>query len=157
MLARGKVEKLVILALLSSWATVLVSPVSAGFPVVSNVVVLSVGSNTVLNVTVSHTPQTQVHYLDRIEVDVSGDNRIFPVASRLETTFVVQCDLGIVPTPTDATIRAHCIVDGYSLSQYGPILVSEFSSMLLPFFVVATLLAVMVARASRKRASLKIS
>ena len=147
MLRRSKVGQLIILALSFACATIFVRPVSAGFPVISNVIVLNNGANTVLNVTVSHSPQTPSHYLDRIEVNVSGDNRIFPVAYRPETTFVVQCDLGIIEAPTNATVRAHCIIDGYSLSLYGPILVPEFSSMLLlPLFVIATLLAVIVCR-----------
>jgi hypothetical protein len=125
------VEQLIILALSLVFATNFARPVSAGFPVVSNVIVWNDGVNTVQNVTVSHSPQTSIHYLDRVEVDLSGDNRIFPVAFRPETTFVVQCDLGIVESPTNATIRAHCIIDGYSLSLYEPILVPEFSFSLL--------------------------
>ena len=147
MLGRNKVGQLIILALSFACATIFVRPVYAGFPVVSNVIVWNNGANTVLNATVSHSPQTSIHYLDRIEVNISGDNRIFPVASRPETTFVVQCDLGIIEAPTNATVRAHCNIDGYSLSLYGPMLVPEFSSMLLlPLFMIATLLAVIVYR-----------
>ena len=147
LLGSSKTERLTILALSLACAAVLVMPVSAGYPVVSDVIVWNNGGNTVLNVTVSHDPQTTFHYLDRIEVDVSGDNRVFPVAYRPETTFVVQCDLGIIETPTNATVRVHCLIDGYSLSLYGPILVPEFSSMLLLLlFSIATLLAVTVYR-----------
>ncbi len=147
MLRRGKVGRLIILALSFACATIFVKTVSAGYPEVSNVIVWNNGANTVLNVTVSHSPQTSIHYLDRVEVDLSSDNRIFPVTHRPETTFVVQCDLGIIESPTNATVRAHCNIDGYSLSLYGPILVPEFSSMLLlPLFMIATLLAVIVYR-----------
>lgn len=145
-------RQLIVLALSLTCASFFVRFVSAGFPVVSNVIVWKNGANTALNVTVSHSPQTTLHYLDRIEVNISGDNRIFPVAYRSETTFVVQCDLGVVDLPTNATIRAHCIIDGYSLSLYGPILVPEFPSMLiLPLFMIAALLAVVVYRRKHKR------
>ncbi len=147
MLGRSKVGRLIILALSFACATIFVKTVSAGYPEVSNVIVWNNGANTVLNVTVSHSPQTSIHYLDRVEVDLSGDNRIFPVTHRPETTFVVQCDLGIIESPTNATVRAHCNIDGYSLSLYGPILVPEFPSFLiLPLFMIATLLAVIVYR-----------
>ncbi len=142
---RSKVGRLIILALSFACATIFVKTVSAYYPEVSNVIVWNNGANTVLNVTVSHSPQTPSHYLDRIEVDVNGDNKIFPVTYRPETTFVVQCDLGIIESPTNATVRAHCNIDGYSLSLYGPMLVPEFSSMLLlPIFMIATLLVVTV-------------
>jgi hypothetical protein len=122
-------------------------PVSAGLPVVTDVVVWNSGDNTVLNVTVSHSPQIPSHYLDRVEVDLNGDNKIFPVAYRPETTFVVQCDLGIIEAPINATVQAHCIIDGYSVSTYGPMLVPEFSSLLfLPFFMIVTMLVVVSCR-----------
>jgi len=136
--------QLIILTLSLAYAPAFVRPVSAGLPVISNVIVWENGTSTVLNVTISHSPQTSFHYLDRVEVNVSGDNRIFPVAYRAEMTFVVQCDLGIIDPPINATIRAHCNIDGYSLSLYGPMLVLEFTSMSLPLFVIATLLAVLV-------------
>ncbi len=120
--------------------------VSAGDPVVSNVIVWNDGANTVLNVTVSHSPQTPAHYMGRFEVNLNGDNNVFPVAYHPETTFVVQCNLGIIEAPMNAKVRAHCNIDGYSLSLYGPILVPEFPSMMLQLFTVATLLAAIVYR-----------
>lgn len=148
-LGRCKVEQLIILALSFACASVFVRPVSAGFPVVSSVIVWNDGAKTFLNVTVSHSPQTSIHYLDRVEVDLSGDNRIFSVAYRPETTFVVQCDLGIVESPTNATIRAHCNIDGYSLSLYGPILVPEFSFMLLLLLMTTTSLTAIIYKRKR--------
>ncbi|MBS7633240.1 hypothetical protein KEJ15_06460 [Candidatus Bathyarchaeota archaeon] len=137
---RRKVERLIILALLLVYVTVFVRPVSAGVPAILDVTVWDNGGNTILNVTVSHSPQTPSHYLDRVEIDLSGDNRIFPVTYRSENTFVVQCDLGAIDAPINATIRAHCNIDGYSPPN-GPILVPEFSALLVSFlFITATLL-----------------
>ncbi|MDH7563330.1 MAG: hypothetical protein QHH24_00390 [Candidatus Bathyarchaeota archaeon] len=144
MLRRSRVEGLTVLALFLACVTVFVRSVSAGVPAILDVIVWNDGGNTVLNVTVSHSPQTPSHYLDRIEIDLSGDNRIFQVAYRPENTFVVQCDLGVIDAPTNATVRAHCNIDGYS-PLYGPILVPEFSHILLSFlFMMATLLVATV-------------
>ncbi len=146
MMGRCRVEQLVILALSFACVTALVRPVSAGFPIVSDAIVWNDSGNTVLNVTVSHSPQTLSHYLDRVEVDLDGDNRVFPVAYRSETAFVVQCDLGIVEAPIDAIVRAHCNIDGDSLSPYGPILVPEFPSTLaLLLFMILSILSVALA------------
>jgi hypothetical protein len=99
---------------------------SAIVPVIENVVVWSSGSDTVLNVTVFHTPETSLHHVDSVEVNVSGSILSFPVAVQTTETFVIQCDLGQIQTNITASVRAHCTVDGYC-EWYGPIQIPEFS------------------------------
>lgn len=108
-----------------------VTSVFAVVPVVTNVVVWNDGGNTVLNVTVSHSPQTSLHHVDSIEVNVSGNIQSFPVSLQPETIFTVPCDLGPIEGTPMATVRAHCTFDGYSLSWYGPIQIPEFLHSIL--------------------------
>ncbi len=143
---RNKLGQLVILSLSLVCAVTLVRPASAVVPSVLDAVVWSNGSKTILNITVFHSPQSSIHHLDRIEVYLNGDNRVFPVDYRPETTFVVSCDLGVVETQKNATIRAHCNIDLYS-QPYGPILVPEFSFILASFLLVTAMsLALIVYR-----------
>lgn len=136
--------------LVFSVLTCLTRPVIAGYPVVNDVVVFEDAGNTMLNVTVFHSPQNPVHYLDFVEVDLNGTILTFPVDYRSETSFTVTCDLGpIVGTPT-ATVRAHCKIDGYSQSSFGPIVVPEFpmSSLLLILVLTTFIAAILCSRKS---------
>ncbi len=116
-------------------------------PVISEVVLWNRNGNVTLNVTVYHTPQSSVHYLDFIAVDIDGDIRTFPVSFKPETTFTVVCDLGPVEGTPMTTVQAHCNIDGYAASAYGPIQISEFwLSILLLMLLFATSFAMLVSR-----------
>lgn len=135
----------------------LTRPVFAGYPMVNDVVVFEDAGNTMLNVTVFHSPQNPAHYLDFVEVDLNGTILTFPVDYRPENTFTVTCDLGpIIGDPT-ATVRAHCNIDGYSQSSFGPIVVPEFlnSSLLLMFLLAISIIAIL--HASRSNISILYS
>lgn len=137
---------IIVFSVLSS----LTGPVIAGYPVVNDVIVFEDAGNTMLNVTVFHSPQTPAHYLDFVEVDLNGTILTFPVDHRPETSFTVTCDLGpIIGAPT-ATVRAHCRIDGYSQSSFGPIVVPEFpkSSLLLILVLTTFIGAILRSRKS---------
>jgi hypothetical protein len=96
---------------------------------VNNVVVWSSGDHTILNVTVTHVPPSPpIHYVDKIEVNVSGINHIFNIIQNT-TTFTYPCDLGIIEGTPSAIVWAHCNVDGYNENPYGPIQIPEFSTL----------------------------
>ncbi len=136
-----KSTTILLIILVSSILTYMTKSVTAGDPIINDVVVFEDSGITKLNVTVFHSPQYSIHYLDSIEVDLNGSVASFPVAHRPENTFTITCDLGpILGTPT-ATVRAHCNVDGYSQSSYGPIVVPEFPAISLLIVLVLTSLA----------------
>ncbi len=62
--------------------------VFAVVPQITEIVVWTSGSDTVLNVTVIHSPETSSHYVNSIEVDVDGEVQAFPVNVQPSTTFV---------------------------------------------------------------------
>lgn len=125
--------------------TIFAGPAFAGYPAVNDVVVFEDAGNTMLNVTVFHSPQNSVHYLNFIEVDLNGTILTFPVIYRSESSFTVTCDLGaIIDNPT-ATVRSHCNIDGYSQSSFGPIVVPEFlNSTLLLILILTSSMAIIL-------------
>jgi len=126
-----------------------VTPVSAIVPEVQNVVVWNSGGDTILNVTVYHDPQTTIHHVDAIEVDISGDIQSFPVGVQPTTTFIIPCNLGPIEGTPSARVRAHCTVDGYN-SWSEPFQVPEFSlPVLLLTLVLITSLAIFVLRKTK--------
>lgn len=129
-----------------------VTSVFAVIPVVTDVIVWNDGGNTVLNVTVSHSPETSIHHVDFIEVNVSGNIQSFPVDIQPETVFIISCDLGPIEGTPMATVRAHCTVDGYSLSWYGPIQIPEFlhSMLLLVLLSVASITIIILRKTKLK-------
>ncbi len=93
-----------------------------------------------LNITVSHSPQSSIHFLNYVEVDVSGVVHTFQVTTRSETTFTISADLGSMNETQTATVRAHCNIDGYSTTLYGPITVPESQATLLTMALMLSLL-----------------
>jgi hypothetical protein len=117
------------------------TPVFAGTPTITNVVVWNNGGNTTLNVTVSHSPETFLHHVDSIEVNISGTIDTTPVPVQPTTEFTIVCDLGPISGAPFATVRAHCIVDDWG-PLYGPIQVPELSfPVLLLTLIFATALS----------------
>jgi len=142
-----KLEALLSLSILLLLGIDFITPVSAGIPTVNNVVVWGSGGHTILNVTVTHIPASPLaHYVNRIEINVSGTNHIFNVVQNT-TTFTYPCDLGVIEGTPSATVRAHCNVDGYG-SWTEPIQVPEFPLHLM--LLVLILLTSLVLLASRK-------
>jgi hypothetical protein len=115
------------------------------YPVVDSVIVFGSGGITKLNVTVSHSPQSPTHYLDFIEVNLNGTILTFPVSYRPENTFSVICNLGPITGNPTVTVRAHCNVDGYSQTSFGPIVVPEFQNpaMLLILLLVTSCILIL--------------
>jgi hypothetical protein len=113
----------------------LAGPVSAGIPVVNSVVVRNSGGHTILDVNVSHTPETSFHHLNSIQVDIGGNVQNFPVDLQSGTTFVVSCDVGAIGGTPTAMVQAHCSVDGWG-PTFGPVQVPEFSTLVLMLMLV---------------------
>jgi hypothetical protein len=136
---------LCIVLIISSFSIYMVSvtPVKANIPQVQDVIVWNSGSETILNITVFHTPVTALHHVDEIEVDVGGSITSFPV-DQPSTTFVFPANLGQIAGTPSVRARAHDTVHGWS-SWSTPLQVPEFPSwILLLLFITATIFAILV-------------
>jgi hypothetical protein len=149
-----KKQYLVILVLVSTlFLSFEATPVFAGIPTITNVVVWNNGGNTTLNVTVSHSPQSSFHHADAVEVNMSGTIETLMVPLEPTTEFVIIFDLGSIAGTPLATVRAHCTVDLWGAS-YGPVQVPEF----LPFVLLsAMVLATAFSTATYRRFTTRIN
>jgi hypothetical protein len=137
--------KLLCIMLVSSFSICMVSvaPVKAIVPQVQNVIVWNSGGDTILNITVYHTPVTVLHHVDKIEVDVDGGITSFPV-DQPSTTFVFQANLGQITGTPSTRARAHCTVDGWS-PWSEPLQIPEFPLWTISVLVlIATLFAIVI-------------
>jgi hypothetical protein len=114
-----------------------VTPSFAIVPEVRDVQVYAVGGSVYLNVTVFHFPEDDSipHYVNTIEVTMGTNTTDLSIGVqplRGDDTFTVQYDLGPVSGTSEITVKAHCIVNGWSAVNWTGT-VPEFSlpSMLL--------------------------
>jgi desulfoferrodoxin (superoxide reductase-like protein) len=121
-----------------------VAPVKAIVPQVQDVVIWNSGGETILNITVYHTPvPTLLHHVDQIEVDVDGSITSFPV-DQPSITFTFQANLGQITGTPSARVRAHCNVHGWS-PWSEPLQIPEFSSwIILPLSLISTLFVIII-------------
>jgi len=127
---------------------------SAIQPQVRNVVPYEVSGSTYLNVTVYHYPEdgSISHYVNFIEVTMGANTTDLTIGVQslsADNTFTVAYNLGQVSGTPTITVKAHCIVNGWSTPDDWTGTVSEFSvSMLL---MTLALCASLIGWASRKR------
>jgi len=98
-------------------------------PEVQEVIFSNDGSETILDVTIYHTPVTTSHHVNQIEVDIDGVITSYPV-TQTATTFSVSVNLGEITGEPPARVRAFCIVDGWS-SWTNQQNIPEFSSWII--------------------------
>ncbi len=120
--------------------------VFAGVPDVLSVEGWASGTDTILNITVSHSPFTPTtHYVNKVEVDVDGTVHDIPLTSQSTVTFVVQYNMSeVTGTPTVQT-RAFCIIDGWS-SWSEPLVVPEFSWIHVLLILIVVPIAILLLR-----------
>jgi hypothetical protein len=124
---------------------VLISDVRAIVPVVQEVVFWENGENTMVNVTVYHTPVNTFHYVDQIEVDIDGTITSYPV-SQSSTTFTAQINLGQISGNPPARARAHCTIDGWS-SWSSQQTIPELSLWItIPLYIAGTFAVIVVGK-----------
>ena len=90
------------------------------------------GTSTILNITITMDAgaPTSIHYVDVVQVNVSGVVHDRTFTSQPAATFVVQYDMGeITGTPT-VQVRADCTLHGWS-GWTSPQSVPEFSLVIL--------------------------
>jgi hypothetical protein len=126
---------------------------SAIQPQVTSVVPYNVGGSTFLNITVYHYPEDASipHYVDKIEVTMGGNTTDLSIGAQTLSagnTFNVTYNLGPVTGTPTITVRAHCIVNGWSTPYDWTGTVAEFP--VPPLVVVLALCASAAVYASWK-------
>lgn len=118
------------LAILVSLYAAFAKPAIAIVPIIQNVLVWESGGDVVVNVTVYHTPVDHAlpHYVNRLEVNVSGTVHIFNIIQN-STIFTYPCNIGPVEGTPSAQVRARCIVDGYT--AWTNFQIPEFETLVL--------------------------
>jgi len=116
-----------------------VSPVKAIVPQVQNIIFWNNGGDTIMNVTIFHTPVTTIHYVNQVEVDIEGGITNYPI-DQPSATFTTQINLGQITGNPLARVRAHCTFDGWS-SWSNQQNIPEFPLwIILPLFLVTSLI-----------------
>jgi len=117
-------------------STAFSSPVLAVVPEVRNVVPYDVGGSTYLNITVYHTPEIADHYVNMINVTMGSNTTTLTLSVQTLTpqvTFTVSYDLGPTQGTPSITVKAHCVLHGWSAVNWSGT-VSEYS---LPVLLMA--------------------
>ncbi|MFP3985106.1 MAG: hypothetical protein ACLFU9_03955 [Candidatus Bathyarchaeia archaeon] len=133
------------------WASVnSVRPAFSHAPEVRDVVHTDVDGATHLNITVWHDVETSLHYVDTIEV-TWGTNvtslTLDPKPLASDGTFTVDYNMGPVSGTPTITVRARCIVTGYSGAVSWTGQISELPSVaLLPLLIILSAVAIVLAK-----------
>jgi desulfoferrodoxin (superoxide reductase-like protein) len=74
------------------------------------------GTRTILNITITHGggAPTSTHYVDLVQVNVSGVIHDVNLTPQSTETFLVEYDLGDIASVPIILVRAHCNVHGWS-------------------------------------------
>jgi hypothetical protein len=129
-----------------------VKPSFAIVPEVQNVVVYDVGGSTFLNITIHHTPETPIHFVNIIRVTVGANVTDITIGVQPLTpqdTFTITHNLGQVSDTPTALVGAHCIIDNWSAVNWSG-QVPEFSGFMLPLLLILTLSASLILAAFHK-------
>lgn len=138
-----------------------IAPVFANVPSVTDVTAWTrQGDNhTILNITVIHSGYFSGHYVNWLQVNISGTIQTIsmtdtsPVDQTMSSTFVVTYDMGVITDTPTVQAQANCIVHGPSAWSV-VLTLPEFSSLqLLSFLVILTVTTLLLRSRSRKRRS----
>jgi len=114
-------------------------------------------NHTILNITVTHSAYFSGHYVNWIQVNISGPIQTInmtdssPADQTASSTFVIPYDMGVVSDTPAVQSQANCIIHGPSTWSTA-VTVPEFSSLqLLLVLVVLTVSPVLLRFRSKKR------
>jgi len=142
MIENGKrTARLVTLLLLTLAATALfhIRLVLADVPSVVSIEAWTSETDTVLNITATHSSPTSSHYVNKVEVDANGTIHDIDLAPQSTVTFIVQYGMGELTAEVSVQARAHCNLHGWS-DWSSPVVVPEFSFVhVLPILAVASI------------------
>lgn len=132
----SKLSSTIILTILVLLCVSLARPAFAIQPKVQSVVPYSVGNDTRLNVTVYHYPEDASipHYVNVIEVTMGANTTDLTIGVQPlspDNTFTVSYNLGPISGSPTITVKAHCIVNGWSTPFDWTGAIPEFSVLTL--------------------------
>lgn len=141
-----------------------VAPVFADVPAVTGVTAWTRQSDNhmILNITVVHNGYFPGHYVNWVQVNVSGTVQTVsmtnssPVDQTVSPTFVVPYDMGVVSDTPTVQAQANCIVHGSS-SWSAVLTVPEFSSLQLVLVLVVLTIAALFFRFRSLKGHMKTS
>jgi hypothetical protein len=155
------------LTILFSWAFVIIAvfqtvPVFANVPTVTGVTAWTRQSDnhTILNITVTHGVYSPGHYVNRIQVNISGPIQTInmtnssPADQAASSIFVVPYDMGVVLDTPAVQSQANCIIHGPS-TWSTTLTVPEFSSLQLLLGLVVLAVSPVLLRFRNKKTQLK--
>ncbi|MDH5783822.1 MAG: hypothetical protein OEZ35_09235, partial [Candidatus Bathyarchaeota archaeon] len=111
MVENGKrTARLVIVSLLTLAASTLfhIRLALADVPSVVSIEAWTSETDTVLNITVTHSSPTSSHYVNKVEVDANGTIYDIDLTPQSTVTFIVQYDMGELAVDVSVQVRAHC-------------------------------------------------
>lgn len=136
----AKASRILVFLIVVLASTAISSPVLAVVPEVRNVVPYDVSGSTYLNITVYHTPEIADHYVDMVDVTMGSNTTTLTIGVQSLTpqdTFTIPYDLGPTQGTPSITVRARCVLNGWSTVNWSGT-VPEYS---LPVLLMALALA----------------
>jgi desulfoferrodoxin (superoxide reductase-like protein) len=100
----------------------------ANVPSVLQINNISQGSSGRISLQISHSSPTSSHYVDMVEVDVSGQVKQFSLQPQTTDPFTIELDLGQVQGTPNVKARAHCTLHGWG-NWSNQIALPEFSGL----------------------------
>jgi len=153
MVENGKrTKRLVIVLLLTLAASTLfhIRLALADVPSVVGIEPWTSETDTVLNITVTHSSPTSSHYVNKVEADVNGTIYDIDLTPQSTVTFIVQYDMGELIAEVPVQARAYCNLHGWS-SWSSPVVVPEFAVVLLvPILAVVSIVVLLFRRVVMK-------
>jgi hypothetical protein len=151
---KRKILVLVLFLAFTSIAAFQIRQVLADFPHDISIQPWTSGTHTILNISITHDTgaPTGIHYVDAVQVNVSGIVHDITLTSQSTVTFVEQYDMGEVTGMPTVQARAHCTVHGWS-DWSNTLTVPEFSlaSPLLILVVITVAVLLLHARTKNPR------
>ena len=128
---------------LTAIAILQVLPVFADYPHIDNIIpwTRTSDNHTILNITITHDTgaPTVSHYVDIVEVNVSGTLHDLPQTPQSTVQFTVQYDMGIVTDRPLVQANAHCTVHSWG-GWSNPVEIPEFSVIqLIPIIAIISI------------------
>jgi len=153
MVENGKrTARLVTVLLLTLAATALfqIRLALADVPSVLSIEAWTSETDTVLNITVTHSSPTSSHYVNKVEVDANGTIHDIDLTPQSTVMFVVQYDMGELTVEVSVQARAPCNLHGWS-DWSSPVMVPEFSFVhVLPILAVVSIAVLLFRRVVMK-------
>ena len=127
-LMRSRVAVLFLAILTTTILSTSINMVRANVPSGLQIENLSQGTTGKIRLRVDHLNPGATHFVDVVEVDVSGQVKSFTLQPQSNNPFTIELDLGQIQGTPSLKVRAHCNVHGWS-GWSDTVQVPEFSNV----------------------------